>query len=555
MRGATSKQRRPRNGVEVSIHAPRAGGDTTLPNAIRPAWVFQSTPPARGATQVSAVNDNSTGFNPRAPHGARRALRFFSGSPMSVSIHAPRTGRDEAAGTSSARGCSFNPRAPHGARPAASHACCSDGKFQSTRPARGATCYCKDPPGCHFVSIHAPRTGRDVQASRPRLAHRPVSIHAPRTGRDPDGLWSFSTETDVSIHAPRTGRDCGTTVATASVKEFQSTRPARGATPLPARSVCQQAVSIHAPRTGRDGNARHVAGEHDGFNPRAPHGARLDPSSRYAWAAPFQSTRPARGATTSCGFARPSAGSFNPRAPHGARRRAGACSGPAQCTFQSTRPARGATSLTLIRICPSSLVSIHAPRTGRDAISAEIRSLPAGFNPRAPHGARHQSIDSTIWFVNVSIHAPRTGRDGGRTNVNQRIRPSFNPRAPHGARPAASRLSSWAATGFNPRAPHGARRSDSHKGVLLEDVSIHAPRTGRDLPTAGASMRLRDVSIHAPRTGRDRIRSAGLRAIDCFNPRAPHGARQLVFCFLGSDEIVSIHAPRTGRDRANSSAP
>ena len=55
--------------------------------------------------------------------------------------------------------------------------------FQSTRPARGATCsvvlgwvFC-------CVSIHAPRAGRD-SAGPDSVALDEVSIHAPRAGRD-----------------------------------------------------------------------------------------------------------------------------------------------------------------------------------------------------------------------------------------------------------------------------------------------------------------------------------------------------------------------------------
>ena len=34
----------------ISIHAPREGGDITIGTAIASIWIFQSTPPARGAT-------------------------------------------------------------------------------------------------------------------------------------------------------------------------------------------------------------------------------------------------------------------------------------------------------------------------------------------------------------------------------------------------------------------------------------------------------------------------------------------------------------------------
>ena len=60
-------------GVGISIHAPREGGDCIPMMSARPARIFQSTPPARGAT------GNPPGpavahpyFNPRPPRGGRQ---------------------------------------------------------------------------------------------------------------------------------------------------------------------------------------------------------------------------------------------------------------------------------------------------------------------------------------------------------------------------------------------------------------------------------------------------------------------------------------------------
>ena len=188
----------------------------------------------------------------------------------------------------------------------------------------------------------------------------------------------------------------------------------------------------------------------------------------------FQSTRPVRGATPVRGCARP------------------------PCQFQSTRPVRGATSVTAGQ-AGTYFVSIHAPRAGRDPLRF------VGL-----HGRQ------------VSIHAPRAGRD------------------PWGA-------PGWISTGsFNPRAPCGARRGfldaplcfcmfQSRRPVrgatLLggqqtrqHNVSIHAPRAGRDYARSNAPDTA-TVSIHAPRAGRDH------------EPRRGKGSR-----------VVSIHAPRAGRD-------
>ena len=101
-------------------------------------------------------------------------------------------------------------------------------------------------------------------------------------------------------------------------------------------------------------------------------------------------------------------------------------------------------------------ISIHAPRTGSDAIAAAIA---AG--------------DSLI-----SIHAPRTGSDAASASALTRVQQfqstlpargataleradpaaacNFNPRSPHGERPAKSPASTYAKD-FNPRSPHGER--------------------------------------------------------------------------------------------------
>ena len=82
-------------------------------------------------------------------------------------------------------------------------------------------------------------------------------------------------------------------------------------------------------------------------------------------------------------------------------------------------------------------------------------------------------------------------------------------------------------------------------------ISIHAPRTGSDIPSAtrafgtsrfqstlparGATcwlLRLGmsgDISIHAPRTGSDDTTTGRDNHDHDFNPRSPHGERLLTF--------------------------
>ena len=78
----------------VSIHAPRAGGDLQVRGRRLQDGLFQSTPPARGAT-----ND-----------------RQGRGSGSRVSIHAPRAGGDQLRAVGSVLPRGFNPRPPRGGR-------------------------------------------------------------------------------------------------------------------------------------------------------------------------------------------------------------------------------------------------------------------------------------------------------------------------------------------------------------------------------------------------------------------------------------------------------
>ena len=147
--------------------------------------------------------------------------------------------------------------------------------------------------------------------------------------------------------------------------EFQSTRPMRGATTLDDLRGSGSLVSIHAPHAGRD-----------------PRISRSGISRRQ-----FQSTRPMRGATTQAlnthrGLV------VSIHAPRVGRDNVGIGCGLGNIQFQSTRPVWGAT-----------------PQLGHDG-----RPQP-GFNPRAPCGARHKIDKSGILAALVSIHAPRVGRD------------------------------------------------------------------------------------------------------------------------------------------------
>ena len=324
---------------------------------------------------------------------------------LSISIHAPRAGRDHFKKNHSLSTTGFQSTRPVRGATGEWVSGKTINQFQSTRPVRGATCSFINHHTMDSISIHAPRAGRDsiichantplqISIHAPRagrdwpavMSHYPfgISIHAPRAGRDV-AFVGLGVGLIISIHAPRAGRDKLSNARYIPDNTFQSTRPVRGATTSAGSSPGVSSISIHAPRAGRD--ASDLEGQHYvlisihapragrdwgltktascgwNFNPRAPCGAR--PAARHIASPPviFQSTRPVRGATPQT------------------------MAGMSPAIFQSTRPVRGATAVTQ-EIASVTKISIHAPRAGRDDDGRRTQDKRRDFNPRAPCGAR-----------------------------------------------------------------------------------------------------------------------------------------------------------------------
>ena len=148
--------------------------------------------------------------------------------------------------------------------------------------------------------------------------------------------------------------------------------------------------------------------------------------------------------------------------------------------FQPTLPARGATALVVAAHQPLHVISTHAPRTGSDAglhSGAYGRTI-STHAPRTGSDRNHRRADCPIRFI--STHAPRTGSD-----------------------PTACWFSFYDM-----------------------DISTHAPRTGSD-PWWEEATVSKMISTHAPRTGSDLSQGSLSTNFDNFNPRSPHGERQL----------------------------
>ena len=252
--GDPGRHRAASPGRWISIHAPREGGDRNLAVNTLPELSFQSTPPARGATTA----------------------RYTSGSVIIFQSTPPREGGD----CCTTRATLVTP------------------PFQSTPPARGATPTEPMLSAMCIISIHAPREGGDLDAVIAVQDQIDISIHAPREGGDPQQRSRLTPQPDhfnprpprggrrllgqtghrqahISIHAPREGGDF----------------------PAPPILVVRRPISIHAPREGGDVGAVKATIPTGDFNPRPPRGGRLQLANAKSPIVVFQSTPPARGAT------------------------------------------------------------------------------------------------------------------------------------------------------------------------------------------------------------------------------------------------------------------
>ena len=259
-----------------------------------------------------------------------------------------------------------------------------------------------------------------------------ISTHAPRTGSD-NFARRMSEHLTISTHAPRTGSDATVRRATGCNCRFQPTLPARGAT----------GVSF---------------------------------SSATDWA--FQPTLPARGATWRCWMREPTPEIST----HAPRTGSDACGlGAGISGGISTHAPRTGSDRTLTELEQCTSISTHAPRTGSDCIGCPMARAETHFNPRSPHGERHQSERLQLLGQLISTHAPRTGSD--------------------------YTLGEWLA-------------------VWL--ISTHAPRTGSDTAPVTMFDVHYSISTHAPRTGSDTmaVRATGYSCR--FQPTLPaRGATRL----------------------------
>ena len=145
------------------------------------------------------------------------------------------------------------------------------------------------------------------------------------------------------------------------------------------------------------------------------------------------------------------------------------------------------------------------------------------FNPRAPCGARR-----------------RGDRQHGRGHGFQSTRPVWGATCPP---PASSRRP----RDFNPRAPCGARPLPARRHVVVVQISIHAPRVGRDYQLCKLGCAGQDFNPRAPCGARPRMRRQ-LSLPSTFQSTRPVWGATNAMISKGITAKISIHAPRVGRD-------
>ena len=215
--------------IQISIHAPLAGNDYTIPQIVALCRISIHAPLAGNDDLMSNIRKEERNFNPRPPLRGTTCGRGSRRRGIRISIHAPLAGNDS-------RQCrcifivsNFNPRSPCGERLSMLDIETDKTLFQSTLPLRGTTLHESDNKGA-------------------RTNFNPRSP----CGERPEGHRLRDCADRISIHAPLAGNDAPVSPLSPFGIVFQSTLPLRGTTRRWAHAPPPRGISIHAPLAGND---------------------------------------------------------------------------------------------------------------------------------------------------------------------------------------------------------------------------------------------------------------------------------------------------------------
>ena len=170
-------------GTRISIHAPREGGDGTEPEGFYDTPDFNPRPPRGGRLDREGVSGPPAEFQSTPPaRGATEERNRMCGT-MSISIHAPREGGDRTGRPEARHQHYFNPRPPRGGRRRVSRLFDKLRYFNPRPPRGGRLCFCAGVPVILDFNPRPPRGGRRPRDFRQRKDPQ-ISIHAPREGGD-----------------------------------------------------------------------------------------------------------------------------------------------------------------------------------------------------------------------------------------------------------------------------------------------------------------------------------------------------------------------------------
>mgnify|MGYP007007404615 CR=1 FL=1 len=165
--------------------------------------------------------------------------------------------------------------------------------------------------------------------------------------------------------------------------------------------------------------------------------------------------------------------------------------------FQSTHP-RGVRPALVVKALPSFHVSIHAPARGATYLPTPGYIIIRSFNPRT-----------------------REGCDSGLVTGFDRRRVRFNPRTREGCDEPLDSVD-YSFHKFQSTHPRGVRRAARFRGLLVSQVSIHAPARGATINGLLVDSILRSFN---PRTreGCDYAELIQVSQAHGFNPRTREG--------------------------------
>ena len=214
---------------DVSIRAPRAGGDPRSRARRLPWRCFNPRPPRGRRPGRASGKRGASRFNPRPPRGRRRRSPSLTSRAWVFQSAPPAREATGAVIRWFLYRVGFNPRPPRGRRRLGDIPETPVVVFQSAPPAREATPRQGRAGGRVCVSIRAPRAGGDqVAVGEPSCVN--VSIRAPRAGGDTRRMVMLSPSISFNPRPPR-GRRRWRAGCPAGCSTFQSAPPAREATP------------------------------------------------------------------------------------------------------------------------------------------------------------------------------------------------------------------------------------------------------------------------------------------------------------------------------------